>query len=103
MVSNNSPTSVNFQKDLVYANDADASDLDFEFKTYVNYSGEGGENKNNYELYIGPYEIYNANNSNKIDSGTVGKDGVLKLKDGQVARLLNTSDVEKKEKCNNTF
>lgn len=76
---------INFQKNLEYANVANAMDIDFEFKTYVNYDGEG----NDFVLYTGEYEIYDASDLNTVISTGTATDGVITLKHNQVARLIS--------------
>lgn len=73
---------INFQKELSYANVQYAEDLEFIFKTFV-YS----EETKKYELYKGPYEVYKAGDeSAPIETGTA-MDGTISLKHHQLARL----------------
>lgn len=77
---------INFGKDLIYANIADASDIDFQFKTYVDYDGDGS----NYELYTGSYEIRQGSTQSAIiSSGNNISNGILNLKDDQFATLTD--------------
>lgn len=78
---------INFQKEIEYSNIKDVSDIDFKFKTYVNYEGTSFERA--YELYTGPYEVYSASNFDKpVRTGTA-EDGIILLKDDQMARLTS--------------
>ncbi|MBQ7839738.1 MAG: fibro-slime domain-containing protein [Lachnospiraceae bacterium] len=75
---------INFQKHLEYANVADAADIDFQFKVFVDYDGDGED----YSLYTGNYQVFDADNlDTPLRIGGVGSDGIITLKDGQVARL----------------
>ncbi len=77
---------INFQKVLEYINTADAADFEFEFQAYVNYDGMGDD----YELYQGHYKLFEDmqayTNGNYTDK-TTEADGVIKLRDGQIAQL----------------
>ena len=78
---------INFQKEIAYSNVKDVSDIDFKFKTFVNYGGTSFER--DYKLYRGPYEVYNASDFDKpVRTGTA-EDGIILLKDDQMARLLS--------------
>ena len=78
---------INFQKEIAYRNVKDVSDIDFKFKTFVNYGGTSSERE--YVLYTGPYEVYNASDfDNPVKTGTA-KDGIILLKDDQMARLTS--------------
>lgn len=78
---------INFQKEIGYSNVKDVSDIDFKFKTFVNYGGTSSES--DYELYRGPYEVYNASDFDKpVRTGTA-EDGIILLKDDQMARLIS--------------
>lgn len=78
---------INFQKEIGYSNVKDVSDIDFKFKTFVNYGGTSSER--DYKLYRGPYEVYNASNFDKpVRTGTA-EDGIILLKDDQMARLTS--------------
>lgn len=78
---------INFQKEIAYSNVKDVSDIDFKFKTFVNYRGTSSEK--DYELYRGPYEVYNASDFDKpVRTGTA-EDGIILLKDDQMARLTS--------------
>ncbi len=78
---------INFQKEIGYSNVKDVSDIDFKFKTFVNYGGTSSES--DYELYRGPYEVYNASDFDKpVRTGTA-EDGIILLKDDQMARLTS--------------
>lgn len=78
---------INFQKEIAYSNVKDVSDIDFKFKTFVNYGGTSSER--DYELYRGPYEVYNASDlKNPVRTGTA-EDGIILLKDDQMARLTS--------------
>lgn len=80
---------INFQKEIEYSNVKDASDIDFKFKTFVNY--EGTPSERDYELYRGTYEVYNASDFDKpIRTGTA-EDGIILLKDDQMARLTDSA------------
>ena len=79
---------INFGKDVDYANLNNVSDIDFEFKTYVNYDGIGDD----FELYTGSYEIRNDSVNGEIASegdSIENKEGILYLKDGQFATLTD--------------
>lgn len=78
---------INFQKEIGYSNVKDVSDIDFKFKTFVNYGGTSSES--DYELYRGPYEVYNASDFDKpVRTGTA-ENGIILLKDDQMARLTS--------------
>lgn len=78
---------INFQKEIGYNNVKDVSDIDFKFKTFVNYGGTSSES--DYDLYRGPYEVYNASDlKNPVRKGTA-EDGIILLKDDQMARLTS--------------
>lgn len=78
---------INFQKEIGYSNVKDVSDIDFKFKTFVNYGGTSSES--DYDLYRGPYEVYNASDlKNPVRKGTA-EDGIILLKDDQMARLTS--------------
>jgi len=78
---------INFQKEIGYSNVKDVSDIDFKFKTFVNYEGTSSES--DYELYTGDYEIYNVSDlNNPVERGTAN-DGIILLKDDQMARLTS--------------
>ena len=78
---------INFQKEIGYNNVKDVSDIDFKFKTFVNYEGTSSER--DYELYTGDYEIYNVSDlNNPVERGTAN-DGIILLKDDQMARLTS--------------
>lgn len=80
---------INFQKEIAYTNVKDVSDIDFKFKTFVNYGGTSSES--DYKLYTGPYEVYNASDfDNPVKTGTA-KDGIILLKDDQMARLTDSA------------
>ena len=77
---------INFQKVLEYINTADAADFEFEFQAYVNYDGMGDD----YELYQGSYKLFEdmqAYTNGKSVDKTTEADGVIKLRDGQIAQL----------------
>ena len=78
---------INFQKEIEYSNIKDVSDIDFKFKTFVNYEGTSSERA--YELYTGPYEVYSASDFDKpVRTGTA-ENGIILLKDDQMARLTS--------------
>lgn len=78
---------INFQKEIAYTNVKDVSDIDFKFRTFVNYGGTSSES--DYKLYTGPYEVYNASDfDNPVKTETEG-DGIILLKDDQMARLTS--------------
>lgn len=77
--------SVEIEKDVTYANLNDVSDIDFTFNAYVDYDGDGSD----YQLYTGVYDVYE--DGERVQAGLTAADGVIKLKDGQTARLI-TSD-----------
>ncbi len=77
--------SVEIEKDVTYANLNDVSDIDFTFNAYVDYDGDGSD----YQLYTGAYDVYE--DGERVQAGLTAEDGVIKLKDGQTARLI-TSD-----------
>lgn len=80
---------INFQKEIEYSNVKDASDIDFKFKTFVNY--EGTPYEKDYELYTGGYEIYNVSDLNTpVDEGNANN-GIILLKDDQMARLTDSA------------
>lgn len=80
---------INFQKEIAYTNVKDVSDIDFKFRTFVNYGGTSSES--DYKLYTGPYEVYNASDfDNPVRTGTA-KDGIILLKDDQMARLTDSA------------
>lgn len=80
---------INFQKEIAYSNVKDVSDIDFKFKTFVNYGGTSSES--DYKLYRGPYEVYNASDFDKpVRTGTA-EDGIILLKDDQMARLTDSA------------
>lgn len=80
---------INFQKEIAYTNVKDVSDIDFKFKTFVNYGGTSSES--DYKLYTGPYEVYNASDfDNPVKTETEG-DGIILLKDDQMARLTDSA------------
>lgn len=78
---------INFQKEIEYSNIKDVSDIDFKFKTYVNYEGTFSER--GYELYTGEYEIYKVSDLNTPVKTGIAKDGIILLKDDQTARLTS--------------
>lgn len=78
---------INFQKEIEYSNIKDVSDIDFKFETYVNYEGTSFER--DYELYTGPYEVYDAKDlEHPVKKGDAA-DGIILLKDDQMARLTS--------------
>lgn len=78
---------INFQKEIEYSNIKDVSDIDFKFETYVNYEGTSSER--DYELYTGPYEVYDAKDlEHPVKKGDAA-DGIILLKDDQMARLTS--------------
>lgn len=80
---------INFQKEIAYSNVKDVSDIDFKFRTFVNYGGTSSES--DYKLYTGPYEVYNASDfDNPVKTETEG-DGIILLKDDQMARLTDSA------------
>lgn len=80
---------INFQKEIAYTNVKDVSDIDFKFRTFVNYGGTSSES--DYKLYTGPYEVYNASDfDNPVKTETKG-DGIILLKDDQMARLTDSA------------
>lgn len=80
---------INFQKEIAYTNVKDVSDIDFKFRTFVNYGGTSSES--DYKLYTGPYEVYNASDfDNPVKTETEG-DGIILLKDDQMARLTDSA------------
>lgn len=78
---------INFQKEIAYSNVKDISDIDFKFKTFVNYEGTSSER--DYELYTGDYEIYNVSDLNNPVERETANDGIILLKDDQMARLTS--------------
>ena len=81
---------INFQKEIAYTNVKDVSDIDFKFKTFVNYGGTSSERE--YELYTGPYEVYDASDfDNPVRTGRTAEDGIILLKDDQMARLTDSA------------
>ena len=74
---------INFKKNLEYANVQYAEDLDFTFKTFIDYDGEDG----NYEVYRGHYYIYDITKPNVPISEGIAKDGIIRLKHNQSAQL----------------
>lgn len=78
---------INFQKEIGYSNVKDVSDIDFKFKTFVNYGGTSSES--DYDLYKGPYEVYNASDFDKPVRTGIAEDGIILLKDDQMARLTS--------------
>lgn len=80
---------INFQKEIAYTNVKDVSDIDFKFRTFVNYGGTSSES--DYKLYTGSYEVYNASDfDNPVKTETEG-DGIILLKDDQMARLTDSA------------
>ncbi len=77
--------SVEIEKDVTYSNLNDVSDIDFTFNAYVDYDGDGRD----YQLYTGAYDVYE--DGERVQAGLTAENGVIKLKDGQTARLI-TSD-----------
>lgn len=77
--------SVEIEKDVTYSNLNDVSDIDFTFNAYVDYDGDGKD----YQLYTGTYDVYE--DGERVQDGLTAENGVIKLKDGQTARLI-TSD-----------
>ena len=77
--------SVEIEKDVTYSNLNDVSDIDFTFNAYVDYDGDGTD----YQLYTGAYDVYE--DGERVQAGLTAENGVIKLKDGQTARLI-TSD-----------
>ncbi|MBM6816582.1 hypothetical protein H6A23_05320 [Olsenella uli] len=77
--------SVEIDKDVTYSNLNDVSDIDFTFNAYVDYDGDGTD----YQLYTGAYDVYE--DGERVQAGLTAENGVIKLKDGQTARLI-TSD-----------
>lgn len=81
---------INFQKEIAYRNVKDVSDIDFKFKTFVNYGGTSSES--DYKLYTGPYEVYNASDfDNPVRTERNAEDGIILLKDDQMARLTDSA------------
>lgn len=81
---------INFQKEIAYTNVKDVSDIDFKFKTFVNYGGTSSES--DYKLYTGPYEVYNASDfDNPVRTERTAEDGIILLKDDQMARLTDSA------------
>lgn len=81
---------INFQKEIAYRNVKDVSDIDFKFKTFVNYGGTSSES--DYKLYTGPYEVYNASDfDNPVRTERTAEDGIILLKDDQMARLTDSA------------
>lgn len=78
---------INFQKEIEYSNIKDVSDIDFKFETYVNYEGTSSEK--DYELYTGPYEVYSASDFDKPVRKGTAENGIILLKDDQMARLTS--------------
>lgn len=74
---------INFKKNLEYANVQYAEDLDFTFKTFIDYDGEGG----NYEVYKGHYYIYDITKPNVPIAKGIAEDGTIHLKHNQSAQL----------------
>lgn len=74
---------INFKKNLEYANVQYAEDLDFTFKTFIDYDGEDG----NYEVYRGHYYIYDITKPNVPISEGIAEDGIIHLKHNQSAQL----------------
>ena len=74
---------INFKKNLEYANVQYAEDLDFTFKTFIDYDGEGG----NYEVYKGHYYIYDITKPNVPIAGEIAENGIINLKHNQSAQL----------------
>lgn len=74
---------INFKKNLEYANVQYAEDLDFTFKTFIDYDGEGG----NYEVYTGHYYIYDITKPNVPIAGEIAENGTIRLKHNQSAQL----------------
>lgn len=74
---------INFKKNLEYANVQYAEDLDFTFETFIDYDGEGG----NYEVYKGHYYIYDITKPNVPIAGEIAKNGTIRLKHNQSAQL----------------
>ena len=85
------PESINFGKQLTYSNTDDAADFEFEFQAYVDY--DGAENGEKYDLYTGAYEVYKTGSTDTtpVRTGTAGATGIIKLKDGEYARLTDES------------
>lgn len=80
---------INFQKEIAYTNVKDVSDIDFKFKTFVNYGGTSSES--DYKLYTGPYEVYNASDFDNPVKTDTAEDGIILLKDDQMARLTDSA------------
>lgn len=74
---------INFKKNLDYTNVQYAQDLDFTFKTFIDYDGDD----KNYEVYQGHYYIYDITNPNKPITEGTATDGIIRLKHNQSARL----------------
>lgn len=84
--------SFDFGKAVVYANMNNASDIDFQFKAYVNTDGTAktvGE-VGKFSLYTGLYDVYNSSDLQHVVTREA-TDGIITLKDGQFARL-NSSE-----------
>lgn len=77
--------SVEIEKDVTYSSLNDVSDIDFTFNAYVDYDGDGTD----YQLYTGTYDVYE--DGERVQEGLTAENGVIRLKDGQTARLT-TSD-----------
>lgn len=78
--------SIEIEKDVTYSNLInDVSDIDFTFNAYVDYDGDGKD----YHLYTGTYDVYE--DGERVQEGLTAENGVIRLKDGQTARLT-TSD-----------
>lgn len=80
---------INFQKEIAYSNVKDVSDIDFKFKTFVNYGGTSSES--DYKLYTGPYEVYNASDFDNPVRTETAENGIILLKDDQMARLTDSA------------
>lgn len=74
---------INFKKNLEYANVQYAEDLNFTFRTFIDYDGEGG----NYEVYKGHYYIYDITKPNVPIAGEIAENGIINLKHNQSAQL----------------
>lgn len=74
---------INFKKNLDYTNVQYAEDLNFTFKTFIDYDGEGG----NYEVYQGHYYIYDITKPNVPVEEGIAEDGIIHLKHNQSAQL----------------
>ncbi len=88
--------SFDFGKKVDYANVNNVSDIDFQFKAYVNTDGDAttvGED-GKFTLYTGSYAVYNSSDPNTVvETRTTGADGIITLKDGQFARLSSSNNL----------